>query len=106
VAPAPSVGPWSPAKHSAFEKDNSFLSSSLASFGAGFRNERDDVDVDVFSAAAPAPSTSVGAELRAVARVTLSRLLDNVVILEEFMKELAAIIQVRRSLGIDALRYV
>lgn len=34
-------------------------------------------------------------------RVTLSDVLDNVVILEEFVKQLAAIIQVRRSLGID-----
>lgn len=39
------------------------------------------------------------------ARVTLSQLLDNVVILEEFMKELSAIVQIRRSLGIDAVRY-
>lgn len=39
------------------------------------------------------------------AKITLSQLLDNVVILEEFMKELSAIVQVRRSLGIDAVRY-
>jgi hypothetical protein len=38
-------------------------------------------------------------------KVTLSQLLDNVVILEEFMKELSAIVQIRRSLGIDAVRY-
>ncbi|KZS89926.1 hypothetical protein SISNIDRAFT_458240 [Sistotremastrum niveocremeum HHB9708] len=38
--------------------------------------------------------------------VTLSQLLDNVVILEECIKELAAIIQARKCLGIDALRYV
>ena len=38
--------------------------------------------------------------------ITLSHLLDNVVILEECIKELAAIIQARRSLGIDSLRYV
>ncbi|KIO13351.1 hypothetical protein M404DRAFT_12313 [Pisolithus tinctorius Marx 270] len=40
------------------------------------------------------------------AQVTLSHLLDNVVILEECIKELVAIIQARRSLGIDAVRYV
>ena len=39
-------------------------------------------------------------------RVTLSQLLDNVVILEESIKELSAIIQARRSLGIDAVRYL
>ncbi|KAI6039060.1 Retinoic acid induced 16-like protein-domain-containing protein [Pisolithus marmoratus] len=43
---------------------------------------------------------------RATVRVTLSHLLDNVVILEECIKELVAIIQARRSLGIDAVRYV
>lgn len=41
-----------------------------------------------------------------VARATLSHLLDNVVILEECIKELVAIIQARRGLGIDSLRYV
>lgn len=38
--------------------------------------------------------------------ITLSHLLDNVVILEECIKELVAIVQARRSLGIDSLRYV
>ncbi|KAJ1308973.1 hypothetical protein OPQ81_004656 [Rhizoctonia solani] len=37
-------------------------------------------------------------------RVTLSQLLDNTVILEEFIKEVAGIIQARRSLGIDGVR--
>ncbi|CAO1615979.1 unnamed protein product [Sympodiomycopsis kandeliae] len=39
-------------------------------------------------------------------RVTLSCLLDNVVILEEFVKELTAVIQVRRSIGIDLVGLV
>lgn len=39
-------------------------------------------------------------------RVTLSELLDSIVILEEFLKELSAIIQARRSLGIDGVRYL
>lgn len=38
-------------------------------------------------------------------RITLSHLLDNVVILEEFIKELAAILHVRRVMGIDAVRF-
>ena len=41
-----------------------------------------------------------------VAHVTLSQLLDNVVILEESIKELVAIIHARRSLGIDSIRYL
>ncbi|KDQ33280.1 hypothetical protein PLEOSDRAFT_1099252 [Pleurotus ostreatus PC15] len=40
------------------------------------------------------------------ATITLSQLLDSVVILEESIKELAAIIHARRSLGIDAVRYI
>ncbi|KAG6897792.1 hypothetical protein C0992_010868, partial [Termitomyces sp. T32_za158] len=41
-----------------------------------------------------------------VSSVTLSRLLDDVVLLEESIKELAAIIHARRSLGIDSVRYL
>ncbi|CAE6447725.1 unnamed protein product [Rhizoctonia solani] len=37
-------------------------------------------------------------------RITLSHLLDNTVILEEFIKEMAGVIQARRSLGIDGVR--
>ncbi|RIA87617.1 Retinoic acid induced 16-like protein [Glomus cerebriforme] len=38
--------------------------------------------------------------------ITLSTLLNNVVILEEAIKELVAIVQVRRSLGVDEVRYL
>ncbi|CEI86930.1 hypothetical protein RMCBS344292_01353 [Rhizopus microsporus] len=38
--------------------------------------------------------------------ITLSMLLNNVVILEESIKELVALMQVRRSLGIDEVAYV
>jgi hypothetical protein len=38
--------------------------------------------------------------------ITLSQLLDNVVILEENIKELVAIVHARRSLGIDSIRYL
>jgi len=91
VAPPPQSGPWSPAPKTR---------STMV-----FEEE------DVFSSSSPATHAGVGdavadVEIRAAARVTLSQLLDNVVILEESMKELAAIVQVRRSLGIDSLRYV
>ncbi|KAH7343469.1 Retinoic acid induced 16-like protein-domain-containing protein [Rhizoctonia solani] len=43
-------------------------------------------------------------EQRDKKRITLSQLLDNTVILEEFIKEMAGIIQARRSLGIDGVR--
>ncbi|CAE6531559.1 unnamed protein product [Rhizoctonia solani] len=43
-------------------------------------------------------------ERRHKKRITLSQLLDNTVILEEFIKEVTGIIQARRSLGIDGVR--
>ena len=45
-------------------------------------------------------------EKREVRAITLSQLLDNVVILEESIKELVAIVHARKSLGIDAVRYL
>ena len=68
---------------------------------------------DVFTAAPLAPvreeedgeDDEFHIEKRAAARVTLSQLLDNVVILEESIKELTAIAQVRRSMGIDPISY-
>jgi len=50
--------------------------------------------------------TSTQEEEEKLPPVTLSHLLDNVVILEESIKELVAIIHARRSLGIDSLRYI
>ena len=41
-------------------------------------------------------------EKREIRAITLSQLLDNVVILEESIKELVAIVHARKSLGIDA----
>ncbi|KIY50908.1 hypothetical protein FISHEDRAFT_37958 [Fistulina hepatica ATCC 64428] len=46
------------------------------------------------------------AEAEGPAGISLSQLLDNVVILEESIKELVAIIHARRSLGIDSVRYI
>ncbi|GAA5889919.1 hypothetical protein JCM5296_003649 [Sporobolomyces johnsonii] len=69
----------------------------------------------------PPPSSSTGSrtapsvsswsgdaptKARDVAAVSLSTVLDNVIVLEEFIKELAAIVYVRRAVGIDAVRFV
>ncbi|GAA5828168.1 hypothetical protein JCM11251_002618 [Rhodosporidiobolus azoricus] len=40
------------------------------------------------------------------AAVSLSTVLDNVIVLEEFVKELAAIVYVRRAVGIDAVSFL
>ncbi|KAL0581754.1 hypothetical protein V5O48_000336 [Marasmius crinis-equi] len=92
VAPAPVSGPWTPAKNTKWSADEEDV------FGSGWseRSQRqssvsDDDDEQEDSR----PST-----------ITLSHLLDNVVILEESLKELVAIIHARRSLGIDAVRFL
>ncbi|KAI0273618.1 Retinoic acid induced 16-like protein-domain-containing protein [Gloeopeniophorella convolvens] len=90
-APVPSAGPWVPArplKFSAEEEDA--LSSGWDDKARGSSRSEEEPEEQVQS-----PKT-----------VTLSRLLDNVVILEESIKEMASIIQARRALGIDAVRYL
>ncbi|KDQ19869.1 hypothetical protein BOTBODRAFT_125345 [Botryobasidium botryosum FD-172 SS1] len=104
VAPPPAAGPWSPAPK---KRKGSSLATSV------YTEER-----DVFTATPNASASMYGdrdrdeededeihIERKAAARVTLSQLLDNVVILEESIKELAAIAQVRRSMGIDSISY-
>jgi hypothetical protein len=81
IAPPPSEGPWSPAPKRVYDV-----------FSSGSNKDEDPNEVQI--------------EHRAASRVTLSQLLDNIVILEESIKELAAIAQVRGSLGIDSVRYL
>jgi hypothetical protein len=86
VAPVPSSGPWTPSKSKnwpVMEDDD---------FGSGWVERAEETHQD---------DKTVQMNF-----VTLSRLLDNVVILEESIKELVAIIHARRSLGIDSLRYI
>ena len=87
-APLPSAGPWTPAKPRKFnaEEEDVFMSG----WGEGNKVEE--------------PEEQTQSEKTRT--VTLSQLLDNVVILEESIKELVAIIHARRSLGIDSVRYV
>lgn len=90
LAPAPSSGPWSPAKPRKFTAEEEDVFSSSNQWGE--RTEE--------------PQEEEHEEERTPSTVTLSRLLDNVVILEESIKELVAIIHARRSLGIDSIRYL
>lgn len=92
VAPVPLSSTWTPAKSTKWSagEEDVFTSSS-------------------WSEEAPQlPEEDANEESRFAkpANVTLSQLLDNVVILEESIKELAAIIHARRSLGIDSVRYL
>jgi len=85
-APLPVTGPWQPQRY--------------ASRGVIMEDDEEEWKDDAFGTVSDNKK-----EMESV-RVTLSQLLDNVVILEESIKELSAIIQARRSLGIDAVRYL
>ncbi|KAH9005136.1 Retinoic acid induced 16-like protein-domain-containing protein [Lactarius hatsudake] len=90
-APSPSEGPWVPARHLKFSAEEEDVLSS------GWDEKPRNT----------ARSTSHSEEQAQGPRtVTLSRLLDNIVILEECIKEMAAVVQARRALGIDAVRYI
>ncbi|KAH9063451.1 Retinoic acid induced 16-like protein-domain-containing protein [Lactarius vividus] len=90
-APSPSEGPWVPARHLRFSAEEEDVLSS------GWDEKPRNM----------ARSTSHSEEQAQGPRtVTLSRLLDNIVILEECIKEMAAVVQARRALGIDAVRYI
>ena len=93
AAPTPFTGPWIPVKPKKWMDDEDDVFSS--GWGEGRNNphyhEQQNED------------ETVG---RKGQLITLSMLLDNVVILEEAMKELLAIVHARRALGIDSIRYI
>ena len=90
-APSPSEGPWTPARPLKFSAEEEDV------FSSGWEDR-------------PRNTANSGSQLEEAVQgpktVTLSRLLDNIVILEESIKEMAAIVQARRALGIDAVRYI
>ncbi|TFK76458.1 hypothetical protein BDN72DRAFT_867415 [Pluteus cervinus] len=90
IALLPSNSPWSPSKPSKWPTDEEDV------FSTGWGEQKPDSSTQDFDEEDPAKP----------AQITLSRLLDNVVILEEGIKELVAIIHARRSLGIDSVRYL
>jgi len=92
VVPLPSSGPWSPAKKPAWSTSDDDVFTTNAQWGDEEPSH-------------PAKVHSEGTE-PIIVQVSLSQLLDNVVILEESIKELMAVIHARRSLGIDGVRYI
>ncbi|KAH9854175.1 Retinoic acid induced 16-like protein-domain-containing protein [Lenzites betulinus] len=95
LAPAPSSGPWTPAKSRRWNPDEEDVFGSSGQWGEGPTVASDSSTEET--------EEEEGAK---ITHVTLSQLLDNVVILEESIKELVAIIHARRSLGIDSIRYL
>ncbi|KAI0721715.1 Retinoic acid induced 16-like protein-domain-containing protein [Cerioporus squamosus] len=93
LAPAPSSGPWTPAKSRKWNANEEDVFGSSGQWGENQSSQVVDDDSDE-------------EEKSHITHVTLSQLLDNVVILEESIKELVAIIHARRSLGIDSIRYL
>ena len=94
VVPLPSESSslWTPSQTSSWGPDEEDVFSAGSQWGGG--NVKNVEGLDDHK------------DQHSPAHVTLSHLLDNVVILEECIKELVAIVQARRSLGIDSLRYV
>ncbi|KAF7727094.1 hypothetical protein EC973_008057 [Apophysomyces ossiformis] len=64
-----------------------------------------DLDKDDEDTFAPHVDPSQQRRLDKTKEITISMLLNNVVILEEAIKEIVALIQVRRSLGVDTIQY-
>ncbi|KJA27180.1 hypothetical protein HYPSUDRAFT_158290 [Hypholoma sublateritium FD-334 SS-4] len=89
IASIPASGPWSPIK----AKKWNAMEEDVFTSAWGETAKPDDTDETEERNKQPTV-------------LTLSQLLDNVVILEESIKELVAIIHARRSLGIDSLRYL
>ncbi|KAH8107083.1 Retinoic acid induced 16-like protein-domain-containing protein [Cristinia sonorae] len=96
LAPRPSSGPWTPAKSKKWNSAEEDVFTASSQWGGVSVSERPGGGGDEEDEESEGKPTTV----------TLSRLLDNVVILEESLKELIAIIHARRSLGIDAMRYL
>ncbi|KAF9653144.1 hypothetical protein BDM02DRAFT_2144149 [Thelephora ganbajun] len=92
AAPTPFAGAWMPAKPKKWMDDDDVFSSGWGE-GRNYSRRHETQDGD-----------EVGGTK--VQLITLSMLLDNVVILEEAMKELLAIVHARRALGIDSIRYI
>ncbi|KAL9539425.1 hypothetical protein MBANPS3_010265 [Mucor bainieri] len=103
--PPPAIHPMSPL---ALHAKKTLQVHIQPLFPSNFEFDRDPIlsldadDEDVF-----APTTQHPSQRRKTksTEISLSMLLNNVVILEETIKELVAIMQVRRSLGIDRIRY-
>ncbi|OBZ75391.1 hypothetical protein A0H81_04375 [Grifola frondosa] len=96
MAPAPSAGPWTPAKPRKWNADEEDVFTASGQWDDSQQEEPEENTED----------EEEEGDGQAKTNVTLSRLLDNVVILEESIKELVAIIHARRSLGIDSVRYL
>ena len=95
LAPIPTSGTWIPSVSEKYGIDDD-----------AYGQWHDQRDYDNSRARQSAADLAAEHESIQDKRVTLSQLLDNLVILEECIKELVAIVHARRTLGIDSIRYL
>ena len=102
AAPIPPSGTWAPGgkRYSGVEYEDVFSSSSQ------WDEENSMTSTTAFSHSSRSSDATQDALGGSSDTVSLSQLLDNAVILEECIKELAAFIHARRALGIDVIRYL
>ncbi|EJT96847.1 hypothetical protein DACRYDRAFT_59996 [Dacryopinax primogenitus] len=88
----PSAGPWSPAQRKRQQVTSPDERDEPEGGAAAWGGEDEPVS---------RPKTPEQREEKEVETTTLSELLDNVVVLEEGLKEISAVVQMRRVIGID-----
>lgn len=99
AVPVPSSGPWTPIQTQKWNAEEEDV------FGSGW-SERSSESGRASDSWGGGAAERDEEDQQSEKMITLSQLLDNVVILEESIKELVAIIHARRSLGIDSIRYL
>ncbi|KAI8983567.1 Retinoic acid induced 16-like protein-domain-containing protein [Pilobolus umbonatus] len=113
IPPTPSIFPINPLSSLAIHAKKTLGIRIQPLLPSNFDIDKDEpilsLDKDDEDTFVPKPSSTNPSQFRRLDKsteISLSMLLNNAVILEECIKELVAIIQVRRSLGIDKIRYV
>ncbi|TYJ58554.1 hypothetical protein B9479_000764 [Cryptococcus floricola] len=103
-------GPWAapaPSYNVRHRRNRSVKDISMAGDDAFTQTtgERDEID-ELGELSMIAGEEDVGEEQKERKQVSLSMVLDNCVILEEFLKEVVAVVVARRSMGVDQVGYI
>ncbi|ODN81751.1 hypothetical protein L202_02137 [Cryptococcus amylolentus CBS 6039] len=103
-------GPWAapaPSYNVRHRRNRSVKDISMAGDDAFTQTtgERDEID-ELGELSMIAGEEDVGEEQKERKQVSLSMVLDNCVILEEFLKEVVAVVVARRSIGVDQVGYI
>ncbi|ORX40138.1 Retinoic acid induced 16-like protein-domain-containing protein [Kockovaella imperatae] len=105
TSPGIASGPWSPGRGPVTpDGSGSRPRSSLGRMTNATWDDSGPNDNNNVPRLSPSPGAEHASPSRT--RVTLSSVLDNCVILEEFLKEIVAVITARRALGVDQVGFV